>query len=249
MEKMTAKIPNRELLEVPDALKEDFATLKPAHVLRDPFALPDPPPLLAAYHNVNLDVPDIPNSDEDDTGGDKGGDNEDVTPAGDDGDGKQIDGNDVDVDKDQLMSEEFWNECLRVRSNLFLLISQRQQIRARPAQSCHRNRRPECSELEAVGSVNEGGGAHGQPEPDSHHRSRFCSLPSRRHTRSRRQARNMMSSILAERILEHSVCSSSSTVIMATYDANTKARPHTSRPTGLIASDVHVSWRSFRVAR
>jgi hypothetical protein len=101
---MTAKIPNRELLEVPDALKEDFGTLKPTHVLRDPFALPDPPPLLPAYHNVNLDVPDIPNSDEDDLGGDNGGDNGDVTPVGD-----KVEGCDVEVDEDDLMSADFWN--------------------------------------------------------------------------------------------------------------------------------------------
>jgi hypothetical protein len=80
--KMVAKVPGRHLLEVPDKLQEEFSALKTVDVLRDPFALPDPPPLLPAYRNLDLDVPDLPSSgDENDGAQDIS--NGDRTPQGD----------------------------------------------------------------------------------------------------------------------------------------------------------------------
>ena len=56
-DKMIAKVPGVQFLEVPENLADDFKDLKRDYELRDPFAFPDPPPLLPAYLNSDLDAP------------------------------------------------------------------------------------------------------------------------------------------------------------------------------------------------
>ena len=55
-DKMIGKVPGVVFPEVPENSAEHFQALKPEYELRDPFALPDPRPLLAAYLNPGCEL-------------------------------------------------------------------------------------------------------------------------------------------------------------------------------------------------